>query len=288
MSFRPENVFVGLDADGRARFAMSAAVALAVRFGAPCRPLHAIALPRFTAHGDVPAVEAALRERARQTLGLCYADDPAQRAAAAACSIETGHPAQCLADAAGPYDLICIGPHAARGRIDFGSTTRALLAESGTPIWTQPHAPRPIRSILAPVDLGPGSARILDAAAVVASRFGATVRAAYWFAPPDILRANRSGEADGPMMARVWDQEESSFRRLVGDVDWRGVEHSDTFVEGLAEEAILAAEKDHDLIVMGSHGRTGLWRFVLGNVAYVVLRSANVPALVLPTPEEKA
>lgn len=45
------------------------------------------------------------------------------------------------------------------------------------------------------------------------------------------------------------------------------------------EEAILEHEKDHDLIVMGTHGRRGLSRMVLGSVAENVLRRSSKPYL---------
>ena len=50
------------------------------------------------------------------------------------------------------------------------------------------------------------------------------------------------------------------------------------------------AEKEHaDLIIMGSHGRTGLSHVVLGSVAERVVRHASCPVLVvrLPQPEKK-
>ncbi len=52
-----------------------------------------------------------------------------------------------------------------------------------------------------------------------------------------------------------------------------------------ASEILLFAEAFHcDLIVMGSHGRTGLSRLVTGSVAEEVLRTAACPVLVVKTP----
>ena len=54
------------------------------------------------------------------------------------------------------------------------------------------------------------------------------------------------------------------------------------FVEGASVDSILraATEERADLIVMGSHGRTGIARAVVGSVAEGVLRHADVPVLV--------
>jgi universal stress protein A len=57
-------------------------------------------------------------------------------------------------------------------------------------------------------------------------------------------------------------------------------------MEGEPADAIvrLAAEKQCDLIVMGSHGRSGLQRWLLGSVAETVLRHSPCPVLVVKPP----
>lgn len=62
-----------------------------------------------------------------------------------------------------------------------------------------------------------------------------------------------------------------------------GVRASHVLVEGKPETAILgvAREEGVDLIVMTSHGRSGLKRLVLGSVAEQVVREAPCPVLVL-------
>jgi nucleotide-binding universal stress UspA family protein len=59
---------------------------------------------------------------------------------------------------------------------------------------------------------------------------------------------------------------------------------------GLAEEAIVqvAREKHCDLIVLGTHGRTGLPRLFYGNVADSVTRSAPCPVLALRSSQTEA
>jgi nucleotide-binding universal stress UspA family protein len=54
-------------------------------------------------------------------------------------------------------------------------------------------------------------------------------------------------------------------------------------VEGDPARAILksAAERDCDLIVMGSHGRSGLKRLLFGSVAERVIRKATCPMLIV-------
>ena len=58
--------------------------------------------------------------------------------------------------------------------------------------------------------------------------------------------------------------------------------------EGLEWRLILdvATEQGCDLIVMGTHGRRGLPRLVLGSVAEKVVRLSPVPVLTVNTPKE--
>ena len=46
--------------------------------------------------------------------------------------------------------------------------------------------------------------------------------------------------------------------------------------------AILEAEKDFDLVIMGTHGRRGIRHFLLGSVTEEVIRRATKPYMVIP------
>ena len=63
------------------------------------------------------------------------------------------------------------------------------------------------------------------------------------------------------------------------------VEHC--LVHGGAAEEILqvAQERKCDLIVMGTHGRTGLGRLLMGSVAEEIVRKASCPVLTVKTPQ---
>jgi universal stress protein A len=52
-----------------------------------------------------------------------------------------------------------------------------------------------------------------------------------------------------------------------------------------AREIVEFAERENiDLIIMASHGRTGLWRLLMGSVAEAVMRKALCPVLVIKQP----
>jgi nucleotide-binding universal stress UspA family protein len=133
----------------------------------------------------------------------------------------------------------------------------------------------PIRTILVPTDFSEGSAAAFRIACSLARDYGATVVVLH-VAPPAIVY---TGLVPGPTKEMYQGQLESW---LDGQTmpDLR-VNLESRLREGEARDEILAAagEESCDLIVMGSHGRTGLERVLLGSVAEAVLRRAHCPVL---------
>ncbi len=66
------------------------------------------------------------------------------------------------------------------------------------------------------------------------------------------------------------------------------IEIKHLFEEGDPATAILQVAQEHscELIVMGSHGRTGLGRLLMGSVAEQVVRKASCPVLTVKTPQQ--
>jgi nucleotide-binding universal stress UspA family protein len=52
-------------------------------------------------------------------------------------------------------------------------------------------------------------------------------------------------------------------------------------------QAILDAEREHDLVVMGTHGRRGFNRWMFGSVSEGALRRATKPFLVIRSPDSE-
>ncbi len=141
-----------------------------------------------------------------------------------------------------------------------------------------------IRRILCPVDLSDTSLRALQHAAALAGWYESSLTALYVdtalpiehvadfaVASPVALEATRASRA-------LQDVRTFASRASVTGVGV-AVEES-THVEGAILEAARALPAD--LIVMGSHGRSGVPRLFLGSVAERVLRSASCPVLVVP------
>ena len=95
--------------------------------------------------------------------------------------------------------------------------------------------------------------------------------------------------ADGYVSARAYEEMEEASRKygqkhldaLVAKAKAAGVKARGLLLEGVVSDRIVkAARGQHaDLIVIGTHGRTGIARFVLGSVASRVVSHARCPVL---------
>ncbi|MBI3289692.1 MAG: universal stress protein [Elusimicrobia bacterium] len=135
----------------------------------------------------------------------------------------------------------------------------------------------PPRRILVPVDLSAASTLAFRAARLLAAHFKARVEVVYCEAsPPPEIGVFGSTASMLPARARV----EASLRRRYPQADARHVlrgEPSWTLPK-------LIARRRPDLIVMGTHGRRGLERAILGSVTESMLRHNPVPVLSLRRP----
>ena len=140
-----------------------------------------------------------------------------------------------------------------------------------------------IHHILCPVDFSDCSRHALDSAVAIARHEHARVTALYVIPPVPTVHAGIGLEAYVPYVYTATDVQEFQKRleRFVADVDYPVTAVS---VLALTVDEILkrAAALPADLIVMGTHGRTGFDRLVLGSVAERVLVKANVPVLTIP------
>ena len=145
-----------------------------------------------------------------------------------------------------------------------------------------------IRRILCPLDFSRFSRHALDQAVALARETGAEVSVLHVFTFAPVAQSVTAG-ATIPMEPMRLDPSargalQSELATFVGDVDTAGISLTTTLFEGDAVTRILdrATDWNADLIVMGTHGRSGFERLLLGSVAEKVLRKAPCPVLTVP------
>jgi nucleotide-binding universal stress UspA family protein len=143
--------------------------------------------------------------------------------------------------------------------------------------------------ILVPTDGSDVAQAAVDHAIDLATTYGAELHALY-VADTDAIayslgaeQVDRVREGEFAGMTELQKRAEAATNYVAELAAEQGVEVVEHHTGGKPHEAIAeyAEDNDVDLIVMGSHGRAGVRRALLGSVTERTLRSTHVPVLVV-------
>ncbi len=140
-----------------------------------------------------------------------------------------------------------------------------------------------IGKILCPVDYSAPSQAALRVAARLAAANGSELVVAHAFHFPAVAAANET-QLPGTSIRLVLDEEKRGLDAAVHEARQLGATKvTSEFLEGSPWQQLvdLGAARNVDLIVLGTHGRTGLKRLVIGSVAEKVARHAVSSVLVI-------
>jgi Universal stress protein UspA and related nucleotide-binding proteins len=146
-----------------------------------------------------------------------------------------------------------------------------------------------IHSILVPTDFSECGNYALSYAASLARSFKASIICVNVI-EPIVPTVGYSGMTEPMPIADIAEQLEDSAERelpkLAECEEFSGLDVEEMVVHGEAAAEIvrLANERSVDLIVIASHGRTGLGRILFGSTAEAVVRHAACPVLVVKPP----
>jgi nucleotide-binding universal stress UspA family protein len=185
--------------------------------------------------------------------------------------------------------LIVMGTHGRTGlsRALLGSVAEQVARRAPCPVLTV-KAPSPadaagreIRQILHPTDFSERSQVALQFASWLARDHKARLILLHVVQPPAVAYGEilTEGIVDAEKAAAM-----QRLTKLTPTVP--GVKFEHRLEEGDPAEQILHAAKAGpcDLVVLGTHGRTGLGRLVMGSVAELVVRKAPCPVLTVKAP----
>ena len=180
-----------------------------------------------------------------------------------------------LADAH-DVNVIIVGSGDQDGESPFrlGLTAEKLARKAHKPVWmVKARATGKLETILCPVDFSDPARRALTNAIHLARAFQAhltVLTVVQRLAETSVTSAETTDDAQ----AEYAKAQEQQFDSFVANFDFHSVDWSRTVRYGRPHEQILALAREQgaDLLVMGSTGRTGLARILLGSVAEKVLR----------------
>ena len=179
-----------------------------------------------------------------------------------------------ITDRAAAHDLLVVGTHGRRGlqRAWLGSVAELVVRWSPIPVLVIPGEVLPDKSrLLAAVDVHDrASAQIVAAARDVATLLRS---------PVDLVAV---------VVPRVGDlgrRERHDLERSLGELALsmpRELRGRVRIEQGDPDRSVADLARDHLLAVVGTHGRRGLERVLLGSVAEWIVRRCEVPVLVVP------
>lgn len=182
-----------------------------------------------------------------------------------------GDPSALVVREARKADLVIMGSHGRRGleRAVLGSVCETVMRDSPAPVLAVKDGPRPIESVLAPVNLAPYSRKGLSLAARAAAGLGATLTVLYV--------VSDKGRGPNPKFFL------NGMLALLPERLRKAVKPRLLVREGDPVREILAESRKHGLIVLAAHRKSLLSELVLGTTVERVLRHSSVPVLAAPS-----
>jgi nucleotide-binding universal stress UspA family protein len=280
-----ETILLPTDFGKGFRPALDTAVALAKAFQSKLVLLHVIPesmIPFLSDDGEVADIETRLIE-----LGKQIAE---QGVEVAEIFVDKGVPAEVICREANSREvnLIVLGcrtrESGAEGRP--GVTAERVLRRAVTPVWiARPGtAPTPNR-ILCPTDMSRSSRRALKNALILCRKLEASLVVLNVQEPIASMYKPLPDGSDEKDRARLEGQQ-SDFERFLGEFDFHGVEWSQKVRRGSPSKEIVAeaVEQKADLVAIGTVGKTGVERILIGSVTHRILE--HLPCSILTTKEE--
>lgn len=177
-------------------------------------------------------------------------------------------------------DLVVIGTHGRTGldRVLLGSVAERVIRQAPCPVLAVPARGEvsAFRHVLCPVDLSERSREAMALAAELATAHGAALTLLHVIEAPVRFSGEPHVEGfaevldkHGTQLLEAWANELRARSSTPVTVRWR------IGSPGSQVLAALDADRTVDLVVMASHGRTGLRRALLGSVAEKVVRHAD-------------
>ncbi len=187
-------------------------------------------------------------------------------------------------------DLIVMGTHGRHGidRLLLGSVAEQVVRRAGCPVLTvrearsveRPHREAPV--MVVPVDFSPSSTLTLEYARDLAALYGA--RLALVHVVEQVNLPNVYGIDPIPVVAPdLQSRSLEALEQLASATLPEDQPYDCTVLVGHAGHDIVefANDRDADMVVIATHGLTGLKRFLMGSVTEQVLRAASCPVFIV-------
>jgi nucleotide-binding universal stress UspA family protein len=307
-------ILVAADFSEGSKAALAQAGFFAQRLGAQLHVVHVCDAPQFvppderTTEGAATSFATALEKHATRELHRFVTDAKASGIPIEHAFMESGVASSTIVAVAKrqKYDLIIVGTHGRTGVAHtlLGSVAERVVRSAPCPVVTvreqTPKGTPNIRRILAPVDYSEVSRLALNYATEFARSFRAELDVVHVWDRPSYVSEDVIVHAPDVTQRSLADLIRENAERQMNDflASLSVPKHEETrqfpphrLLSGEPASTLIAElEKgEYDLVVLGSHCRTGLKHFLLGSIAEKLIRYSPVPVVTVPpTPESDA
>jgi len=183
-------------------------------------------------------------------------------------------------------DLVSMGSHGRTGleRLLLGSVTERVVRTSDVPVLTSRLAPvdeSGYDQILIPTDGSEAATAAIDHAVAIAEQYDATIHALSVVDSSALSGGYDVGTGIPDVLASLEEGSEQAVAAVEERCTDRDVDVVTNVAEGSPYRVIQQYIDDEgiSLVAMGTHGRTGLERYLLGSMTERVIRTSDVPVL---------
>ena len=159
-------------------------------------------------------------------------------------------------------------------RFHLGTTVEKLMRKNQVPLWIVKNGARfPTKKILCPVDFSDASERALNNAILLAKRLQTELAVLHVWTGIKIQSPRLDHEVSEENKI-LKDKTEREFNDFLRRFNFQELSYKRLFIEGEAHQEILRVTEtnQYDLLVMGTTGRTGLSRILMGSITEKVTR----------------
>jgi nucleotide-binding universal stress UspA family protein len=217
--------------------------------------------------------------------------------------VVVGNPARCIVDAATDLgaEMIVMASHGrgALGRLVYGSVADQVGRESPVPVMVvraRQLEPGPvgITRLVVPLDGSPRAEAALPVAIAISRRLGTPISLVRAVDPADLMPpAVGIGEA---IPFELYDEAEMEMEQearhyldaMAQKLREQGLPVTTSVLTGSPANSIKEATHLGDVLVLSSHERTGVKRWLLGSVAERLTREDESPVILVPAPDHPA
>lgn len=170
-------------------------------------------------------------------------------------------------------------------KFKLGTTSENVIRHTNVPVWiVKNDTPASIRSVICPIDFSGPSKRALINAIQIARTFEATLKVITVIAPlaESFLGLGSLMDSEHKL---IEEKQKLDFNEFLNDFDFKGIEHSIEILQGKPSQEILKSitTASNSLLIMGTTGKSGISKILMGSVTEKVIREVPCSFITLKT-----